>query len=133
MTKLNLNSGLVQQFTDEICIKYMNEAIQNNVKSISFDCVFDAVCIRNRFCQVRERCQAQGDDRFDGLEFYYPAFSWLVVYRPAPGLSQRDARIRAKGGRRYLVYHDGIILCRSEDDTELSARRSQLPTENTAR
>ena len=133
MSKLNLNGGLARQFPDEICIKHMEEVDQISVQSVRFDCVFDALRIRDRFCRARKLCQARGDHRFDGFKFYSPCFSWLVVYRPAPGLSQRDARIRAKGGRRYLVYHDGIILCRSEDDTELSARRTHLPTENTVR
>ena len=118
MSKLNLISGYDQQFSDEVCIKYMIDADQMSVQSVSFDCGFDAILIRNRFRRTLERCQARRDHRFDGFKFYSPCFSRLVVYLPAPGLSQRDARIRAKGGRRYLVYHDGIILCRSEDDTE---------------
>ena len=133
MSKLNLIGGLDQQFPDEICIKHMKEVDQISVQSVMFDCVFDAILIRDRFRRTLEHCQARGDHRFDGFKFYSPCFSWLVIYRPAPGLSQRDARIRAKGGRRYLVYHDGIILCRSEDDTELSACRTHLPMENTVR
>ena len=133
MSKLNLNGGLARQFPYEICIKYMEEVDRLSVQSVRFDCVFDAFRIRDQFYRARKRCQARGDHRFDGLKFYIPCFSWIVVYRPARGLSQRDAKIRAMRGRRHLVYHDGIILCRSEDDTELSACRTHLPTENTVR
>ena len=116
--RLNLTRGWARQFSEEVCITLMEEVLRSSGQSVSLDCVTDTVPIRQRFYRTRKRYQARGYHRFDELKFYLPCFSRLVVYRPAPGSSQRDARIRAEGGKRYLVSPDDIILVWSEDDTE---------------
>ena len=86
---LNLNSGLTVLFHDYRCIRFMEDALRG---PITLDCILDVLPILERFFEVRQHCQAQGDHRFDRLKFRVNPCTLEIHDPSAPILSQLPKR-----------------------------------------
>lgn len=61
-----IDSGLTVLFHDCRCIQFLEDALRG---LIILDCTLDVQAIMNRFYEVIQQCQTQGDHRFDRLNF----------------------------------------------------------------
>ena len=89
--------------TDTTCEEIMEAAIREGFAEI--DCFGVIKSLRDHLCQFRERCQQQGDHRFDDLiiEVEHPR---LLIYPKQTGAWH------PKGGAQFFMTRERIVRCR---------------------
>ena len=103
---LSLSNFATSLFTDAVCIDLMERALQ---VPVSIDCVPNARPIRQRFYQVRQRCRARGDRRFDSLTFQIHSFWLLIYWRPPDTPRLKCGMIEVREGMRFCALPGGIV------------------------